>query len=233
MPRGHPPLLYARKYTEAANIPVSAVGVRMSRGTPGRFERRGLSGGGGRLTVAMHHAQHDGRDHAHGEWDGEVVDDVGILLSLVVCDHGQRVVLPGIVTRERGAWHTVRPGKVGAGHGRWVTAALDVDQKHGFGHDNRVAAATSATAATTTAETTAANATPATATGATGRTGRPVRDVYVTAVVHVAGAALPARAPCAVVQAGQLFSAYRGALHRFRHEVGQQCGHGRVHVQGH
>jgi len=185
----------------------------VSRGTPGRFRQCVLCGGRGRglLTVAVHDAQHDGRDHAHGERDGKVVDDVGVLLPLVVVDHGQRVVLTGIVTRERGARHAVGLGEIGTGHGRRVTAALDVDQQHGLGHAH-IAAATGRQPDAT-----------ATATDATDSTGgRPVLHVNVTAVVHVAGATLPARAPRAVVQAGQLFAAHRGALHRFRHEVGQQ-----------
>jgi len=193
-------------------IPV-ALRVRVSGGTPGRLRQCLLSGrcGRGLLTVAVHDAQHDGRDHAHGERDGKVVDDVGVLLPLVVADHGQRVVLPGIVARERGARYAVRLGEIGTSHGRRVTAALDVDQQHGLGHDH-VAAATRRHLYAT-----------ATATGATDSIGgRPVRHVNVTAVVYVAGATLPARAPRAVVQAGQLFAAHRGALHRFRHEVGQQ-----------
>lgn len=179
----------------------------MSGGTPGRFR---LSGCGGRLTVAVHDAEHDGRDDADGERDGEVVNDVGVLLPLVVADHGQRVVLPRIVARERGAQAAVRLGEVGTGDGRRVPTTLDVDQQHGFRHDYATGTGRAVSAAAT---------------------DRPVRHVDVTAVVHVAGAPFPARAPRAVVQAGQLLAAHRRALHRFRHEVGQQRGHGRVHVQ--
>jgi len=187
----------------------------VSGGTPGRFLQCVLSGGCGRclLTVAVHDAQHDGRDYAHGERDGEVVDDVGVLLPLVVADHGQRVVLSGIVTRERGTRHAVGFCEIGTGHGRRVTTALDVDQEHSLVHDH--VAAASATGRHLHATATAIDATDSTG-------GRPVCHVNVTAVVHVAGASLPARAPRAVVQAGQLFAAHRCALHWFRHEVGQQ-----------
>lgn len=190
----------------------------MSGGTPGWVLLSGGSGCSSRLTIAMHDAQHDRRDHANGERHSEVVDDVGVLLPLVVVHHSQRVVLPGIVARERGTRISIDLGEVGAGHSRRIPAALDVDQEHRF---RDILAGT--TTATTVAAATATVATAATsATSAAASTGRPpVLHVDVTAVVHVAGATLPARAPRAVVQAGQLFATHRGTLHRFRHEIGQ------------
>lgn len=53
----------------------------------------------------------------------------------------------------------------------------------------------------------------------TGVTPRRVGDVYVGAPVHVTGAALAARAPCTVEEAGELLAPRRGADHRFRREV--------------
>jgi len=96
----------------------------VSGGAPGRFR---VSGGAGGLTVAVHDAQHDGRDDADGKRHREVVYDVGVLLPFVVVDHGQRVVLPRVVAREPGAQAAVHPSKIGARDGRRVPAALDVD----------------------------------------------------------------------------------------------------------
>lgn len=60
-----------------------------------------------------------------------------------------------------------------------------------------------------------------------------VEDGDVGAAVEVGGAALSARAPRAVAEAGEVLDLRRLAGHRLRVKVGHERGHGRVDVQRH
>lgn len=167
-------------------------------------------------TIAMHNTQGNRGHDAYNERNNEKINNGAYLLGTVVPAHSDRFILPRVIARKGGAEHSVLCGKIRTPNTRRISASLNIDQKHGLVVPGRLAAGFLAV---------------------TAELGWLVaavlfRVLYVDvgATVEVAGAAFAARAPGAVEKAGVVVSSGGNAGDRFRYEVRDQRGDGRIDV---
>lgn len=170
-------------------------------------------------TITVHDAEKHGRDDGHDERHHEEVDDRVDLVLAVVRRHHDRLVLLRVVAGKDGPLEAVQVGEVFALDRGRVAAALDVDQQDRLLRPLDVGQVEQLRRRRVERE------------------GK-VQIVYerhvdVRALEHVRGAALPARAPRAVEQAGHVLAARRHAHRRPLDKVADQRRDGRIDVQRH
>lgn len=168
-------------------------------------------------TITVHYAKKHRRDDRNDEWNHEKVYDRLQLLLPVVRSHHDRFILLRVVTWKHCALEAVQIGEVFALDRRWVTAAFYVHQKDRFLRSLDIGQIEQLRGRRVERE-------------------RKVqivdkRHIDMGTLEHIRGAALAARAPRAVEQAGHVFAPRRDAHRRSLDKVADQRRDRRVDIE--